>query len=141
VPVELFALFRHHDAAAVPLDPGSYFVGLLEDPLNTLQLGYADDIFTGSPPLGFTFGLGGLLLFPMRIGAAEGGRVFVFGLFGLDAATGLTLGLVRRIRELAWTAGGLTLYAWLARAPSRGALSETRASRVLAGQAGKGAST
>jgi len=30
----------------------------------------ADDLFTGSPPLAFTFGLGGLLLFPMRIGAA-----------------------------------------------------------------------
>ncbi len=29
-----------------------------------------DDIFTGSPPLAFTFGLGGLLLFPLRIGAA-----------------------------------------------------------------------
>ncbi len=30
----------------------------------------ADDLFTGSPPLAFTFGLGGLLLFPLRIGAA-----------------------------------------------------------------------
>jgi 2-aminobenzoate-CoA ligase len=30
----------------------------------------ADDLFTGSPPIAFTFGLGGLLLFPMRIGAA-----------------------------------------------------------------------
>jgi 2-aminobenzoate-CoA ligase len=29
-----------------------------------------DDLFTGSPPLGFTFGLGGLLLFPLDIGAA-----------------------------------------------------------------------
>jgi len=29
-----------------------------------------NDIFCGSPPLGFTFGLGGLLLFPMRIGAS-----------------------------------------------------------------------
>lgn len=28
------------------------------------------DIFCGSPPLGFTFGLGGLLVFPMRAGAA-----------------------------------------------------------------------
>jgi 2-aminobenzoate-CoA ligase len=28
-----------------------------------------DDIFCGSPPLAFTFGLGGLLLFPLRIGA------------------------------------------------------------------------
>jgi 2-aminobenzoate-CoA ligase len=30
----------------------------------------ADDVFTGSPPLAFTFGLGGLLLFPLRVGAA-----------------------------------------------------------------------
>ncbi len=29
-----------------------------------------DDIFCGSPPLAFTFGLGGLLLFPLRVGAA-----------------------------------------------------------------------
>ena len=28
-----------------------------------------DDIFTGSPPLAFTFGLGGLVLFPFRVGA------------------------------------------------------------------------
>jgi 2-aminobenzoate-CoA ligase len=28
-----------------------------------------DDVFIGSPPLGFTFGLGGLLLFPMSVGA------------------------------------------------------------------------
>ncbi|WP_284653096.1 AMP-binding protein [Flavobacterium terrisoli] len=30
----------------------------------------AKDIFTGSPPLGFTFGLGGLVLFPMYFGAS-----------------------------------------------------------------------
>lgn len=29
-----------------------------------------EDLFCGSPPLGFTFGLGGLLLFPMYAGAA-----------------------------------------------------------------------
>ena len=29
-----------------------------------------DDVFVGSPPLAFTFGLGGLLLFPLAIGAA-----------------------------------------------------------------------
>jgi len=29
-----------------------------------------DDVFCGSPPLGFTFGLGGLLLFPLHAGAA-----------------------------------------------------------------------
>jgi 2-aminobenzoate-CoA ligase len=30
----------------------------------------ADDIFTGTPPLAFTYGLGGLLVFPLRAGAA-----------------------------------------------------------------------
>jgi 2-aminobenzoate-CoA ligase len=30
----------------------------------------ADDIFTGTPPLAFTFGLGGIVIFPMRAGAA-----------------------------------------------------------------------
>ena len=30
----------------------------------------SDDIFTGSPPLGFTFGLGGLVLFPFYYGAS-----------------------------------------------------------------------
>ncbi|MXM66402.1 AMP-binding protein [Streptomyces sp. HUCO-GS316] len=31
---------------------------------------HVDDVFTGSPPLGFTFGLGGLVIFPMRAGAS-----------------------------------------------------------------------
>jgi 2-aminobenzoate-CoA ligase len=30
----------------------------------------SDDVFIGSPPLAFTFGLGGLLLFPMNVGAS-----------------------------------------------------------------------
>ncbi|MGL5363432.1 MAG: AMP-binding protein, partial [Bosea sp. (in: a-proteobacteria)] len=29
-----------------------------------------DDVFIGSPPLAFTFGLGGLVLFPLRVGAS-----------------------------------------------------------------------
>jgi 2-aminobenzoate-CoA ligase len=31
---------------------------------------YRDDLFCGSPPLAFTFGLGGLLLFPLHAGAS-----------------------------------------------------------------------
>lgn len=34
-----------------------------------LQVG-PDDVFVGSPPLAFTFGLGGLAIFPLRFGAA-----------------------------------------------------------------------
>jgi 2-aminobenzoate-CoA ligase len=37
-------------------------------PPHTLQ-SQRDDIFIGTPPLAFTFGLGGLLLFPMRVRA------------------------------------------------------------------------
>ncbi|MDN0197438.1 AMP-binding protein [Streptomyces sp. S.PNR 29] len=32
---------------------------------------HAGDLFAGSPPLGFTFGLGGLVIFPMRAGASS----------------------------------------------------------------------
>jgi 2-aminobenzoate-CoA ligase len=38
-------------------------------PLHVLKAS-PDDLFIGSPPLAFTFGLGGLLLFPLSIGAA-----------------------------------------------------------------------
>ena len=38
-------------------------------PLHVLRP-QADDVFIGSPPLAFTFGLGGLLLFPLAVGAS-----------------------------------------------------------------------
>ncbi len=38
-------------------------------PRHTLGL-QQDDVVIGTPPLAFTFGLGGLLLFPLRVGAA-----------------------------------------------------------------------
>src|SRR5688572_18743754 len=38
-------------------------------PRHVLEAG-PDDVFCGSPPFAFTFGLGGLVLFPMRIGAS-----------------------------------------------------------------------
>ena len=37
----------------------------------TILRASADDVFIGSPPFAFTFGLGGLVLFPMRIGASS----------------------------------------------------------------------
>jgi 2-aminobenzoate-CoA ligase len=36
---------------------------------HTFRIG-PDDVVTGTPPLAFTFGLGGLLVFPMRVGAS-----------------------------------------------------------------------
>ena len=35
-----------------------------------LVQGEPDDVFTGTPPLAFTFGLGGLVVFPLRVGAS-----------------------------------------------------------------------
>jgi 2-aminobenzoate-CoA ligase len=32
---------------------------------------HPDDVFTGTPPIGFTFGLGGLVVFPLRAGASS----------------------------------------------------------------------
>lgn len=53
------AMHFHRDVLAVCDSYGKY---VLE--------ARADELFTGSPPIAFTFGLGGLLLFPLRIGAA-----------------------------------------------------------------------
>ena len=49
----------HRDVLAIADTFGKYLVQ-----------GQPEDIFTGTPPLAFTFGLGGLLVFPMRVGAA-----------------------------------------------------------------------
>jgi 2-aminobenzoate-CoA ligase len=38
-------------------------------PRSTLRV-HKDDVFCGTPPLAFTFGLGGMLCFPMRFGAS-----------------------------------------------------------------------
>jgi 2-aminobenzoate-CoA ligase len=39
-------------------------------PRSILKAG-KDDVFVGTPPLAFTFGLGGMLCFPMRVGASS----------------------------------------------------------------------
>jgi 2-aminobenzoate-CoA ligase len=49
----------HRDVLAIADTFGKYLVQ-----------GRPADVFTGTPPLAFTFGLGGLLVFPMRVGAA-----------------------------------------------------------------------
>jgi uncharacterized protein (TIRG00374 family) len=63
---------------------------------------------------------GALFFVPARMGTQEGGRVLVFLALGLNPATGLALGLVRRLRELAWAAVGLALLGRFQRSPQRG---------------------
>jgi phosphatidylglycerophosphate synthase len=47
---------------------------------------------------------------PGNVGTYEGGNMLIAGMFGLSAATGLTLALARRLRAIFWAAvGGLCL--------------------------------
>ncbi|MFY9550742.1 MAG: lysylphosphatidylglycerol synthase domain-containing protein [Thermoanaerobaculia bacterium] len=55
---------------------------------------------------------GAIFFVPARMGTQEGSKVLIFVLLGLDPAKGLSFGVVRRIRELAWAAAGL---AWIGR--------------------------
>jgi hypothetical protein len=58
---------------------------------------------------------------PTDVGVEEGGAVATFLALGLSGATGLSLALVRRVREVAWTGLGLLLLAGKRR-PSPAAL-------------------
>jgi hypothetical protein len=56
----------------------------------------------------------GILFFvPAKIGTQEGGKVVLFAVLGLDPARGLTVGVVRRVRELAYAGLGLAALAVL----------------------------
>jgi uncharacterized protein (TIRG00374 family) len=58
---------------------------------------------------------------PAGVGTTEGGLVLIFAAFGLGAPLGLAFALVRRVRELCWTAIGLiVLMAMVGRMPTRG---------------------
>ena len=56
----------------------------------------------------------GMLFFvPAKVGTQEGGKVVLFAALGLSPARGLTVGVVRRIRELAYAGLGLIALGWL----------------------------
>lgn len=48
---------------------------------------------------------------PARIGVGEGARTVLFMALGFSKGTGLTYGIIRRIRELAWVGAGLSALA------------------------------
>jgi len=52
----------------------------------------------------------GAFLIPAGLGAHEGGILLIFLSLGLSSPTGLAMAVVRRIRELVWTAVGLVVW-------------------------------
>ena len=63
----------------------------------------------------------GILFFvPAKVGTQEGGKVVLFAALGLSPARGLTVGIVRRIRELAYAGLGLLALGWLGARPAAG---------------------
>ena len=60
----------------------------------------------------------GILFFvPAKVGTQEGGKVVLFAALGLDPARGLTVGVVRRIRELVYAGLGLVALGWMSARP------------------------
>jgi hypothetical protein len=60
----------------------------------------------------------GMLFFvPAKVGTQEGGKVVLFAALGLNPARGLTVGVVRRIRELTYAGLGLMALGWLSAGP------------------------
>ena len=54
-----------------------------------------------------------LFFVPAKVGTQEGGKVVLFAALGLNPARGLTVGVVRRIRELVYAGLGLVALGWL----------------------------
>jgi hypothetical protein len=78
----------------------------------------------GAPvPLGIAFSIavlmvlveGALFFVPGRVGVEEGGLYAIFGALGLNPVHGFSLGLTRRLREIAWGLLGLGVLAYLRR--------------------------
>jgi uncharacterized protein (TIRG00374 family) len=78
----------------------------------------------------------GVLFFvPARVGVLEGGLYAIFLALGLDPASGFSLGIVRRLRELVWGLVGLTILGVYRRRPESVAesLTEPRQARTSTG--------
>ena len=62
---------------------------------------------------------GALFFVPGRVGVEEGGLFAIFGVLGLNPVDGFSLGLTRRLREIAWGLLGLGVLAYLRRGRQR----------------------
>lgn len=107
---------RFHGAATAPffLSSLSFFIGwawgVAEIYLILWLLGVPATLHRALAIEVLSVALDGMLFFvPAKVGTQEGGKVLIFTLLGLDPAKGLSLGILRRIRELSWALVGLLI--------------------------------
>jgi uncharacterized protein (TIRG00374 family) len=60
-------------------------------------------------------------MIPASVGFLEGGYVATFGALGLGSTVGISFGLTRRVREIAWIGAGLVVFAVMRERPGRSA--------------------
>lgn len=91
-----------------------WLVGSLEVYLLLHFLGFPVSVVTALVIEAFASAIKFLaFMIPAGLGALEGGNMAVFAAVGLGGGLGLTLTLIRRIRELTWAGAGLVLLACL----------------------------
>jgi glycosyltransferase 2 family protein len=120
---------RDLDAALARLGPGrvaaslgcfvaGWAVGAVEIYLILYWVGAAVDWTTAlALETGSVLIDGILFVVPAKVGTQEGGKVVLFAALGLSPARGLTVGVVRRIRELTYAGLGLAALGWLSAHP------------------------
>ena len=120
---------RDLDAALARLGPGravavlgffvlGWAVGAVEIYLILHWVGAADWRTALALETGSVLIDGMLFFVPAKVGTQEGGKVVLFAALGLSPARGLTVGVVRRIRELAYAGLGLMALGWLSTRPA-----------------------
>jgi uncharacterized protein (TIRG00374 family) len=103
-------------ALAVALYGAGWLVGAAEAWLVLRLLGAPVDLRQAFVIEALSVAIEALFFFvPAKMGTQEGGKYLVFRALGLDPAHGIALGLIRRMRELAWAAVGLAVLGWMPR--------------------------
>jgi uncharacterized protein (TIRG00374 family) len=113
------AFYREHPgrfAKSFLFDCLGWCVGVFEVAVILKLIGFECswmDVFIIESLAQLAKGIGSLLPLPGSLGVQEGGGVYIFHILKLDMSAGLTLMLLKRVRELVFAALGLSLASWL----------------------------
>jgi len=127
---------RARDVLAIAASQAAYQILSVAETYVTLRLVRPDATTFASAMVLETVNRGVAIFFkmvPLRMGVDDASSSFVAAHVSLDAATGLTIAIVRKLRMAVWSAVGLALLAWKrARASQRSAVSARMASAAVA---------